>query len=238
MKKPVIGVILDFQEEGGGFSSYPWHALRSNYFDKIRDAGGIPFGIPCTYPNPEDYMSFLDGVLATGGNDYDPVTYNETLLSDHVRIMRQRSISDLAMIRATLKHKKPLLAICAGFQALNIIYGGTLHQHLVDDIKTEIEHKATCDPSKPVHPVALTPGTHLHQILHHDEIMVNSFHHQALKKVGHGLVVNAMSLDGVVEGVEDPQYKFCIGVQWHPEYGVTESDTQLFEAFVKSCIHE
>lgn len=235
MKKPVIGVNLDFEEEGGGFSPRPWHALRSNYFDVIRDAGGIPVGIPCTYTTPTDYISVIDGLLATGGNDYDPKLYGETITSKHADIMRQRSIFDIELLRVTLHAKKPIFGICAGAQILNIAYGGTLHQYLPDTFKTDINHRATGNPKNPAHPVSITPGTHLHSIVHTDEIMVNSWHNQAFNKIGHGLVINAMCLDGVVEGVEDPTQKFCIGVQWHPEYIVTPNDAAIIQAFVDAC---
>ncbi len=235
MKKPVIGLNLYFEESGGGFASFPWHALRSNYFDAVRDAGGIPIGLPCTYTNPEDYVNLVDGIIAVGGNDYDPQLYNEPVTSPHVKVMKQRSIFDLALIRATIHQKKPLLAICGGVQALNIVYGGSVHQHIPDTFKTDINHLRKDRLDKEAHSVTITPETHLHDIVHREEIMVNSLHHQALNKIGHGLVINAMSIDGIIEGIEDQTQKFCMGVQWHPEYMVTDSDRQLFHAFIAAC---
>ncbi len=237
MKKPIIGVNLDYEEQGGGFSLHPWHALRSNYFDVIHRLGGTPVGLPSTNMDVDSVLEIVDGVLATGGNDYDPTLFGKTPYSPHEKIMRQRSVFDIALVRGALSKNLPILGICAGFQALNIVHGGSIIQHIPDSLESDLEHKSTGDAHKAVHTVDIIAGTKLSHILGNPgTIEVNSFHHQGIDQLGQGLRVNAKASDGLIEGIENPDYKFCMGVQWHPEYGVTAYDNQLIQSFISACL--
>ncbi len=236
MTKPVIGVNLDFEEKGGGFSIHPWHAIRSNYFDVIHRLGGTPIGLPSTNLDVDSVLDIVDGILATGGNDYDPALFGKTSYSPHEKVMKQRSIFDIALIRGALSKNLPVFGICAGFQALNIVHGGSIIQHIPDSFESDLEHKSTGDAHQAVHTVEILEDTNLATLLGNPGVIdVNSFHHQGIDQLGHGLKVNAKASDGMIEGIENSDYKFCMGVQWHPEYGVTPYDTQLIQAFIHAC---
>ncbi len=232
MKKPVIGLNLDFEEKGGGFSKYPWHALRSNYFDAMSDAGGIPIALPSTHLDVDSFLDLVDGLLMTGGNDYDPALYGEENTAPHFsKVMHQRSKFDIKLVRAALQRGVPVLGICGGMQAINIALGGSIIQHIPHALKEEVGHLRS-NINEPAHSINIVPGTQLSKVLGASSISVNSFHHQAIKKLGRGLVINAVAEDQIIEGIEAEGDLFCWGLQWHPEFLVTLSDQKIFEAFI------
>jgi putative glutamine amidotransferase len=200
MRKPIIGLNLDFEENGGGsFHRLPWHALRSHYFDMVHQSGGTPIGLPCTNMDIDSILDIADGFLMTGGNDYDPTLYGEeNLFPEHSKIMKQRSLFDIQLAQKALKKDKPILGICGGMQAINIALGGSILQH-IDPCSTAINHIVK-DATEPAHTVQVVAGTLLHSIVGKDVIDVNSFHHQAIKALGTGLQVNARADDGIIEG--------------------------------------
>ena len=122
-----------------------------------------------------------------------------------------------------LTDNKPLLGICGGEQLINVLYKGTLIQHIPDEIENPLEHEQNNPRNEAGHNVTIKKNTKLHNIISKNNIMVNSAHHQAVKNPGQGLVINAFSEDGVIEGIEDPTMNFCIGVQWHPEFFIQNS---------------
>jgi putative glutamine amidotransferase len=118
---------------------------------------------------------------------------------------------------------------------LNVALGGTLIQHIPDEIENALAHEQPNPRTEPGHQVIVEPGTLLHRITQSATMAVNSAHHQAVKEVAPGLVIDAKAPDGVIEGIEDPRRRFCIGVQWHPEYGIDQGDKRLFAAFIAAC---
>ena len=129
----------------------------------------------------------------------------------------------------------PILAICRGTQAINVVRGGTLHQHL-PELSTEIAHRQRTPGDQTSHPVEIEPGSRLAQALGATRVDVNSFHHQAIDALGEGLRVSARAPDGTIEAVEDPRRPFLIGVQWHAETLVHRPyEAALFERFVDAC---
>jgi putative glutamine amidotransferase len=126
----------------------------------------------------------------------------------------------------------PVLGICGGQQLLNVVLGGTLIQHIPDEIKGGIAHEQTNVRTEAGHTVRVEKNTLLHRICGADELSVNSAHHQAVRTVGPGVIVDAIAPDGVIEGIEDPRYRYCLGVQWHPEYSISVGDQRIFDAFV------
>ena len=129
----------------------------------------------------------------------------------------------------------PVLGICGGQQLLHVVLGGTLIQHIPDEVPGALAHEQPNSRTEPGHTVRIEPGTLLHGIVESDELDVNSAHHQAAKDVPAGVVVNAVAPDGVIEGIEAPDHGFCLGVQWHPEYDVNPGDGRIFKAFVAAC---
>ncbi len=234
--KPLIGLTLD-SEPAGGWSAKPWHAIRQNYFDAIVGAGGLPVGLGHEPDLAEDVVARLDGLVVTGGAfDVDPALYGDATRHPTVTLKDRRTATELALLRAALAKDIPVLGICGGQQLMAVALGGTLHQHIPDTVPDALAHEQPNPRDEPGHTVAITPGTRLAAILGSDTVAVNSAHHQAVADAG-PVTVNAVAPDGVIEGIEDASRTFCIGVQWHPEYGVTPADHALLRAFVAAC-HE
>ena len=129
----------------------------------------------------------------------------------------------------------PVLGICGGQQLLHVVLGGTLIQHIPDEVGGALAHEQPNPRTEPGHSVRVKKNTLLHRIVETDELDVNSAHHQAAKDAPDGIIVNATAPDGVIEGIEAPGYRFCLGVQWHPEYEISSGDSKIFEAFITAC---
>ena len=234
MKKPRIGITLD-SEESGGYSQLPWYALRKNYVDSIVEAGGIPLILPHNELLATTYVDFMDGLLITGGAfDVDPALFGATEYHDSVVLKKGRTDFEIAVTRRMLSARKPILGICGGQQLLHVLLGGTLIQHIPDEVATPLEHEQPNPRTEPGHQVTVVAGTLLDKIAGRKEFPVNSAHHQAAKAVGDGVIVSATAPDGVIEAIEYPSLPFCLGVQWHPEYHISPVDTNIFNAFVEA----
>jgi putative glutamine amidotransferase len=233
---PLIGFTLDFEENNAGYSKYPWYAIRENYLTSVSAAGGVPLPLPHEVGLAERYLSMIQGLVVTGGAfDVSPEYYGQKIQSDKVSLKERRTQFELAMICGALERNLPVLGICGGQQLLAVVLGSTLIQHIPDTITDPLPHEQPNPRHEAGHSIAITEGTLLHKIVGKSEMMVNSAHHQAVDVLGKDLVVNAIAPDGVIEGIEHPAYKFCLGVQWHPEFHITPADTAIFDAFVKAC---
>ena len=235
MTQPLIGLTLD-SDEGEGISRTARYGLRANYADAIAEVGGMPVGLPHAPDAVESYADRLDALVVTGGAfDVDPAMFGADAKHTTVTLKPNRTGFELGVTRAMLARKKPVLGICGGEQLLNVILGGTLIQHIEDEVADSLLHEQPNPRNQPGHAVKVTPGSLLHRISGADEIKVNSAHHQAVKAVGPGVVVNAVAADGVIEGIEDPRLPFCIGVQWHPEFRIGDTDKKLFQALIAAA---
>ena len=235
MKKPLIALTLDY-ETTQGYSKYPWYAIRENYFTSIEESGGIGVGIPHNITDIISLLYKIDGLVITGGNfDIDPNKFGETSVHQTVKLKENRTNFELLAAEIMLNQNKPVLGICGGEQLINVLYKGSLIQHIPDEIKNPIEHEQKNPRHEPGHSVRIKDNTKLHSIISTNNIMVNSAHHQAIKTPGNGLIVNALSEDGIIEGIEDPTKNFCIGVQWHPEFFIQGADIKLLKAFINAC---
>jgi putative glutamine amidotransferase len=231
----VIGLTLD-SEAPGGYSKYPWYALRENYCGAVARAGGLPILLPHETEMTDGYLDGLDGLLVTGGAfDVDPALFGAAERHDSVTTKDRRTAFELAATRGALERDLPILGICGGQQLLNVALGGTLIQHIPDEIEAALEHEQPNPRDEPGHRVAVTPGSMLHRICGTAELPVNSAHHQAAKAAGPDVAVNAVAPDGVIEGIELPSHRFCLGVQWHPEYAISPGDEAIFTAFVAAA---
>ena len=236
MKRPKIGITFDVQEPGGYSDNYPWYALRKNYVDCIRDAGGLPIILPHDLCLIDDYMGIIDGLLVTGGGfDVSPHLYGEIAVHPTIKTVPERTDFEWAMTQKVLERNMPFLGICGGQQLLNVVMGGTLIQHIPDHLETDIDHSNHCIALYPCHDVVITEGTLLHALAGATTMAVNSRHHQAVLTVGPDVVINAVAPDGIIEGIEVPTQKFCLGLQWHPEFHVTPADQHILQAFIKAC---
>ena len=235
MKTPLIGITLD-SEEPGGYSKLPWYALRQNYCDAVAQAGGLPLPLPHHPELAEAYLDKIQGLVITGGAfDVDPALFGATSQHETVKLKGRRTAFELAIVKGALDRDMPILGICGGEQLLAVALGGTLIQHIPDEVADCLAHEQPNPRTEPGHDVTLTPGSRLAAIAGKDSIPVNSAHHQAVKQVPASIIVNATTTDGVIEGIEDPARRFCIGVQWHPEYAISPADTALFNAFIEAC---
>jgi putative glutamine amidotransferase len=233
--RPVIGVTLD-SEQPGGYSKYPWYALRQNYADAIVAAGGLPVALPHDAALAADYLDRIDALVVTGGAfDVDPALYGEGDRHATVTLKEGRTTAELALTQGALARDLPVLGICGGEQLLAVALGGTLVQHIPDSVANALEHEQPNPRHEPGHPVAVVPGTLLHRIVGAVEMRVNSAHHQAVRAPGPHAVVNATAPDTVIEGLEDARYRFCLGVQWHPEFFIDPGDRRIFDAFIAAC---
>ena len=236
MAQPVIGLTLDHEPPGGYSKTHPWYALRENYCEAVAEAGGLSVLLPHEPERAADYLALLDGLIVTGGAfDVDPALFGATTKHASVSLKARRTAFELAICQSALAKNLPVLGICGGEQLLNVALGGTLVQHIPAEIKNALAHEQPNPRTEPGHAVAIAPGTLLHRVTRMAEMQVNSAHHQAIKDAAPGLVVDAVAPDGVIEGIEDPKRRFVLGVQWHPEYRLSEGDTRIFAAFIQAA---
>ncbi len=214
-------------------------ALGLTYLKSIEAAGGLPVVMP---PVPEEaiepLLDRLDGICLSGGPDLDPQNYGAEPHAELGPTEPDLDRFELDVARRADAREMPILAICRGTQALNIVRGGTLNQHL-PDLSTVIAHRQGIPGDQASHDVAVEPGSRLAAAIGGSEIDVNSFHHQAIDRLGEGLRVSARAPDGTIEAVEDPSRPFLIGVQWHAETLVHRPyEEALFREFVDACRRE
>jgi putative glutamine amidotransferase len=236
MSAPVIGITLD-AEESGGYSKFPWLALRENYARAVVNAGGVPVLLPFQPERIGDYLDLLDGLIVSGGAfDIDPALFGASDRHATVATKDARTAFELGITRGALERDLPILGICGGQQLLLVALGGTLIQHIPDEVPGALAHEQPNPRDEPGHVVRILPGTRLHAIVGVGELAVNSAHHQAAKDVPLGVRVSAVADDGVIEAIEAEDHRrFCIGVQWHPEFVLSEGDARLFAAFVDAA---
>ena len=155
-------------------------------------------------------------------------------MSEKVSTKDDRTEFEFEITQKAIEFSIPVLGICGGQQLLNVVLGGTLIQHIPDVIKGKINHEQTNPRDEPSHQINIIKNTKLHKITNTDNMFVNSAHHQAVKKLGKDLIVNCSSDDGVIEGIENPNLEFCIGVQWHPEFLIDKKDIEIFKSLIES----
>ncbi len=234
IKRPLIGLTLD-AEPAGGWSKYPWYALRQNYCEAVAAAGGLAVALPHEAGLAEAYLDRLDGLIVTGGAfDVDPALYGDAERHETVALKADRTSAEMALLQGALKRGMPVLGICGGQQLLAVALGGTLIQHIPDTVPDALAHEQKTSHYEPGHDVEILAGTRLRDIVGKSRMDVNTSHHQAVKALGRS-IVNAVAPDGVIEGIEAADQKFCIGVQWHPEYLVDAGDKAIFEAMMAAC---
>jgi len=212
-------------------------ALGLRYLRALETAGAIPLVTPPL--NPELVLSLLDrvdGICLSGGPDLDPSAYGEELHPATGPVESDLDEFELALARGADALGLPILAICRGMQLLNVARGGSLHQHLPELLPREIDHRQATPGTQPTHAVRLDAHSHVARVLRIDRAEVNSFHHQAVDRLGEGLAVAGRAPDGTVEAIEAVNRDFVLGVQWHAE-SLTARPEQaaLFQAFVDAA---
>ena len=206
---------------------------QSKYIESLARAGAGMRWVELSDPEQavQDALT-CDGLLLPGGGDMDPKFYGQERIPACGEPNLLRDAAEPLMLRAFLAADKPVLGICRGIQVMNAVLGGDLYQ----DIKP-FEHLPHNGHWAKVHTVTVRRGTLLSRILGQDTVLVNSQHHQAVDRVAPGFTLAALSEDGIVEAIEKPDARFCLGVQWHPEW-LSDADPamqSLFDAFVNAC---
>lgn len=234
-RRPLVGLTLD-AEKPGGYSAYPWYALRANYAAAIAAAGGLPVAIPHEAALAEGYLDRLDALVITGGAfDIDPSLYNGGAAHPTVTLKEGRTTAEMALVQGAMARDLPMLGICGGQQLLAVALGGTLLQHIPDAVPEALAHEQPNPRHEAGHRVAIAPGSLLHRVTEVEAMDVNSSHHQAVAEAGPFAAVNARAPDGVIEGIEDGRFRFCLGVQWHPEFLIDPGDRRIMQALVRAA---
>lgn len=235
MKKPLIGITASHDLRTGDLRMAP------SYQSAIQKSGGIPLILPLALEEEEcrRLAETLDGFLFTGGPDVHPFLFGEDTMEGCGDRSPLRDQTELSLFSAVYQQKKPVLGICRGAQLINIALGGDIYQDLASQLpgRLPIAHRQPFHLSNPSHRVSLEPDSLLAKISGAETIEVNSAHHQAIRKTAAPLSVSGRTADSVIEAVEQRDYPFLIGVQWHPEMlaDTYSHASRLFEAFVCTC---
>ncbi len=233
--RPTIGILLDYQPEGS-FSSRPHYALRCGYFDAVWRAGGLPVAIPYIEDAADAYLAATDGLILPGGFYPFPARlYGRAAAPGET--LHPRFKFEERFVGQALDADRPMLGICAGMQVIAAAAGATLYFDVRDEMPTDIDHLNARPAEEAAHGVEIEPGTLLAKTLGTTHLDVNTAHKEALKDGLDALRVNARAEDGVIEGIELPERRFCLGVQWHPEFFAADGDPNfnLFTALVDAA---
>jgi putative glutamine amidotransferase len=238
----LIGITADVDNGGknGRASLGSTFFLPERYCRALEQAGGAPVILSPTTSRSVAIrvLDRLDGLLISGGNfDIHPSLYGEKPIKGLGQIKAERTKFELKLARVALKKDLPLLGICGGAQAINVALGGTLYQDIATQLTESIEHQQSRKRHVGGHRIQIRSGTRLAKILRRPFLEVNTTHHQAVKRLGTGLVINATAEDGLIEGIESSRHSFVLGVQWHPEALAPKSLDQrkIFSFFVEAC---
>ncbi len=235
MPRPLIGITARHVKTEGGFSAV--RILRA-YVSAIVDAGGAPILIPPDLP--EDgwrvLLDRLDGVLFSGGADIG-LEHFDGQPHPTVDVEPVRDALELPLLRAAVDADVPTLGICRGFQVMNVALGGTLYTHILDQLPNALQHDWHDKPRETLaHSIRVEEGTRLAEILDAPLLQVNSLHHQGIKDLAPNLKATAYAPDGLIEGIELPDRKFALAVQWHPEWMTSHEEMRrLFKRFVEAA---
>jgi putative glutamine amidotransferase len=233
-RKVPVGLIVTLEDENDSITNPR----------PVEAAGGIPILFPYSKSEEtiEGLLNQVGGLLLAGGKDLDPKFYHE---SSHPKLKETELLRDpfeLEVIKKALERNMPILGICRGIQTLNVAAGGTLFQDIPSFVQTEIEHSNSWDlatnpqNSQQHHQIEIDPSSHLFRIVGTRRLVVNSYHHQAVKDPAPGFNVSARGHDGVIEGIENPGHDFVIGIQCHIEF-LWDKDLRwlsLYQGFVKA----
>jgi putative glutamine amidotransferase len=212
--------------------------LYANYVEMIARAGAFPVILPLVRSLEEarEVVGRVDGITLTGGDDIDPVRYGQAARRPKLLGPVERNDSDMFLARAAQERGTPTLGICLGSQIMNVEFGGTLLQHIEEDLPGALPHEDEPEDTSPDHEIRIEPGTLLSRAACAESAIVNSYHHQSIDHVAAGFRVAAKSPDGIVEAIERTDHPFYLGVQWHPERSLDSPLTRrIVGAFVDAA---
>lgn len=211
-------------------------SLPAEYVDAVRRAGAIPLLLPPGEPSVDSWLEIVDGIVLAGGGDLDPRLYRGNHHEEIYMVDEERDRSELELAGRILDRRVPTLGICRGTQVLNVVLGGTLHEHLPDVVGEQVLHRVP--PREPTpHTIRVSANSLLARTLGRLELEASSWHHQSIKEMAPGLEGVAHAADGVIEAVEMRDHPFMLGVQWHPELTASADPVQqrLFDALIEAA---
>lgn len=235
-----MGVTPDFSPAQKPRTS-PGYLLKTAYSDAVFAAGGLPLVLPYTDHGRtvDGYLDCIEALVITGSPfDIPPESYGEKR-RDHCRDVHDgRTRFEQMLLEHALARDLPVLGVCNGMQLLNVVRGGTLYQDIGEEVDGATRHEQQEDRREPTHAIEVFAGTRLARAVGKGTLMVNSTHHQAVSRLGRGLVASARSPDGLVEAIELVAHRFVLGVQWHPEYLIDSVPAHrgLYRALVKAAM--
>lgn len=241
-RKPVVLIPADLKQMG----DHPFHVAGHKYLVAVAEAAGaLPLVVPAISDllEVDDLLAIADGVLLTGAvSNVHPSHFGQEVHNPELPLDPARDALTLKLVQAAIKAEVPLLAICRGFQEVNVAFGGSLHQ-AVHEVSSLSDHRENKEVSSDIqyaqaHPINLVAGGQLSKIIGATQMMVNSLHGQGIDRLGEGLVAEAYAADGLVEAIRVEKAKaFTLAVQWHPEWKVMENPQYLaiFKAFGDAC---
>jgi putative glutamine amidotransferase len=225
--KPLIGITTYVEPASWGHWDEVEAALVPfDYVRAVERAGGRAVLVPPDEDGIDEVIDALDGLVFSGGNDMEPGVYGADAHDATKGTNPERDRGELALLEAAIARDLPVLAICRGFEVLNVARGGDLVQHLPEVVGHEEHREVVGEFSE--HEVQVDPSSRIGEV----RGAVKSHHHQGIGRVGEGLREVAWAEDGTVEGIEDPEKPFLVGVLWHPEAG---EDQRLFEQLVQAA---
>ncbi len=228
--KTKIGIVICGQEENKQFVS-------DAYIQTIKSVGALPIILPLVKSKTAilEYVDLCEGFLFCGGGDITPLLFGQEPAYGIGKTDITLDLFQIRLMKAILEKNKPVLAICRGMQILNVACGGTIYQDLNLINFDTINHMQTSLSRKDIsHKVLFTPKTKVQKLLG-DFAYTNSYHHQAVERLGNGLIVSGTTGDQVIEAIEMPSNNFVVGVQWHPESMLDSAPNmkQLFHALIR-----
>lgn len=235
MRKPVIAITPQYDIANKRVK------IEDCYLKAIKASGGVGILLPL-YQDAKDLkeiVEFADGFLYTGGPDMNPFYFHEEALPECGTIVKDRDQLEYDLLPYIIETRKPVLGICRGIQVLNITLGGDIFQDIPSQYENElrIAHYQKASGVTKTHYVHITEDSLLSKIIGKESIAVNSYHHQAVRRIGTDLTIAAIANDGIVEAVSMENHRFFLGLQWHPEelYDEDEDSRKIFDAFVAAC---
>ncbi len=173
-------------------------------------------------------IDFLDGLLISGGDfDIDPDFYGQKIKSKKIQTIPDRTRFEMDLIGLFIETQKPILGICGGCQLINVYFNGSL----IQDIESNIKHEQPNPRNETSHNIYLENDSYLKKMITSDNIFVNSAHHQAIDRLGKNLRIEAKASDGIIEAIRHIQHPYCVGLQWHPEFLITDFDKNVIQDF-------
>lgn len=224
--RPVIGISAYAEDASWGAWTLPAALVPFAYVQAVEHAGGRPVVLPPMEEAVDETLDSVDGLVFSGGSDIDPDVYGAEAHPETLGIRSVRDRAELALLEGALARDMPVLAICRGLEVLNVLRGGDIEQHL-PDVVGHHDHREIVGVFSE-HEVAIDPESRLGAIVG-ERVATKSHHHQGPGTIGRGLREVAWADDGTVEGLEDPDQRFVVGVLWHPE---ESEDFALFQALV------